>query len=65
MSNPPPAQASDPAFAGRDWKSIRAGELVDGKDVHWVQLDTSVKDATEVWIDTTDPKPFADYENRA
>ena len=60
MSNPPPAQAGDPAFVGRDWKTIRVGELVDEKDIQWVQLDTSVKDATEVWMGTFDPISVAD-----
>lgn len=48
LNNPPKAGNADPAFAGRDWHTITAGELVDEKDVHFVDVDTGIEEATHV-----------------
>ena len=48
LDNPPVANPSDPAFVGRDWKSIAVGELIDDGDVRFVELDTGVEAATNV-----------------
>lgn len=49
LNNPPkPADAADPAFVGRLWRAITVGELVDPKDVHWVEVDTGIEEATNV-----------------
>lgn len=48
LNNPPTAGSSDPAFAGRDWQHIGVGELVNSKDLLFVELDTSVEAATNV-----------------
>jgi hypothetical protein len=45
---PTPNKHSNPRFAGRDWRDISVGELVTAEDVKWVDLDTSVEDATMV-----------------
>lgn len=50
LNNPPTAGSADPAFAGRDWQHINVGELVNPKDLRFVELDTSVEDATNVGI---------------
>ena len=51
LNNPPKANAADPAFTGRDWHSISVNELVDAKDVHWVEVDTGIEEATNVrWL---------------
>lgn len=48
VNNPPTAKQEDSAFAGRDWRGIRVGELVDRGLVRFAELDTSVEDATNV-----------------
>lgn len=49
LLNHPPAQKSgDPRFAGRDWRQIHIGELVQESDIHWCELDTNVEHATKV-----------------
>jgi hypothetical protein len=35
-------------FQGRDWKTIRLGEIVEPNQVRFVEYDTSVEDATSV-----------------
>ena len=48
LNNPPKAAAGDPAFAGRDWHSISVEELMDANDLHWVEVNTGIEDATNV-----------------
>lgn len=48
MLNNPPTKGGDPKFQGRDWKSIRLGEIVDSSLVRFVEYDTSVEEATNV-----------------
>jgi hypothetical protein len=48
LINNPPTKAGDPKFHGRDWKTIRLGEIVDPSLVRFVEYDTSVEDATSV-----------------
>lgn len=48
LQHPPLSRPSDPRFAGRDWKSIHVGELVQQSDVRWIELDNSIEDATKV-----------------
>lgn len=48
LNNPPTAGEADPAFAGRDWQHIGVGELVNSRDLLFVELDTSVEAATNV-----------------
>jgi len=47
LSNPP-TKGGDPKFAGRDWRAVQVGEVVDEKQVRFVELDTSVEEATNV-----------------
>lgn len=47
LSNPP-TKGGDPKFAGRDWKTVQVGEVVDAKQVRFAELDTSVEEATNV-----------------
>ncbi|KAI9680833.1 MAG: cell separation during budding [Caeruleum heppii] len=55
LNNPPHAHAADPAFAGRDWKTIEVGELIDGSRVRFVELDTGVEAATNLLIESGAP----------
>lgn len=48
LNHPPPSKTGDPRFAGRDWRQIRVGELVQKSDVRFVELDTAVEEATKV-----------------
>ena len=48
LQHPPVSKPSDPRFAGRDWRSIHVGELVQRSDVRWIELDSSVEEATKV-----------------
>ncbi|KAI1435882.1 hypothetical protein GGR50DRAFT_279551 [Xylaria sp. CBS 124048] len=43
---PPPSRQHNPRFAGRDWRDIAIGELISENDVRWVNMDTSVEDAS-------------------
>jgi len=47
MNNPPSANKHfNPKFANRDWRDITIGELVSPSDVRWVEMDSSVEQAT-------------------
>jgi hypothetical protein len=48
LLNNPPTKGGDSAFHGRDWKTIRIGEIVEQGQVQFAEYDTSVEDATEV-----------------
>lgn len=48
IDNPPTRNASNPAFEGRDWRQISIGELVSPEDLHFVDVNTGVEDATNV-----------------
>ena len=39
----------DPAFSGRDWRQISIGELVSSNDLRFVEVDTGIEEATNVW----------------
>ena len=48
VNHPPTSRLHNPRFAGRDWSAIAIGELISEDDVRWVDMDTSVEDATMV-----------------
>jgi hypothetical protein len=48
LLNNPPTKTGDARFQGRDWKTIRLGELVDPSMVRFAEYDTIVEDATSV-----------------
>ncbi|CAN9107783.1 unnamed protein product [Alternaria alternata] len=50
LLNNPPTKGGDPKFQGRDWKSVRLGEIVDPDLVRFVEYDTSVEDATSILV---------------
>ncbi|KAG5960722.1 hypothetical protein E4U58_004567, partial [Claviceps cyperi] len=51
LNHPPAGQRySNPQFAGRDWGEITVGELVSPEDVKWVDIDSSVEDATKILL---------------
>ncbi|KAI1165306.1 hypothetical protein F5B18DRAFT_611454 [Nemania serpens] len=53
LNHPPVARQHNPRFAGRDWRDIAIGELVSDDDVRWVELDTSVEDASMALVKNT------------
>ena len=50
LLNHPPAGSkyANPKFAGRDWRDVTIGELVSPDDIKWVELDSSIEEATMV-----------------
>jgi hypothetical protein len=48
LLNNPPTKGGDPRFQGRDWTTVRLGEIVEPGLVRFVEYDTSVEDATSV-----------------
>lgn len=48
LSHPPVPHKTNHHFSGRDWKSIRVGEVVDPEEVRFVEEATSVEEATNV-----------------
>ena len=58
LNNPPTTGSADPKFADRDWQHIAVGELVYPEDLRFVELDTSIEDATKVISFVTTPPPL-------
>lgn len=58
LDNPPTAGSADPTFAGRDWRGITIGELVNPDDLRFVELDTGVEAATNVRLQHTTSSCF-------
>ena len=48
LNHPPNSKTSDSRFAGREWRNIRVGELVQTSDVRWAELETPIESATKV-----------------
>ncbi|KAH7327823.1 hypothetical protein B0I35DRAFT_345665 [Stachybotrys elegans] len=47
LNHPPSANKhADPKFAGREWRDIAVGEIANPDDVRWMDLDSTVEDAT-------------------
>ncbi|KAK6189500.1 hypothetical protein LQW54_013197 [Pestalotiopsis sp. IQ-011] len=46
LNHPPTTRPQNPRFAGRDWRHVRIGELISREDIKWVDMDTSVEDAS-------------------
>lgn len=50
VANPPTMHAHDKIEGGRDWRSIAVGEVVDLELVRFVEMSTSVEEATEILV---------------
>jgi CBS domain-containing protein len=51
LNNPPHANRfHNPKFANREWREITVEELVSPKDVKWIDMDSSVEDATMILL---------------
>ncbi|KAF4556276.1 SDS23-like protein [Elsinoe fawcettii] len=51
LINNPPIGLQDPSdarFAGRDWRTIKVGEIIAPEETRFVQVDTSVEEATKL-----------------
>lgn len=50
INNPPVAldDKVDEKFAGRDWRAIKVEEIIDPEETRFVEVDSSVEDATKV-----------------
>jgi CBS domain-containing protein len=64
LLNNPPTKGGDSAFHGRDWKTIRIGEIVEQGQVQFAEYDTSVEDATELLVKTGAPNVVLLRENK-
>ncbi|TRX95914.1 hypothetical protein FHL15_003056 [Xylaria flabelliformis] len=53
LNHPPASRLHNPRFAGRDWRDIAIGELISDDDVRWVDMDTSVEDASMALVKNT------------
>ncbi|KAI0803454.1 hypothetical protein GGR55DRAFT_662661 [Xylaria sp. FL0064] len=53
LNHPPAARHHNPRFAGRDWRDISIAELVSDDDVRWVDMNTSVEDASMALVKNT------------
>jgi hypothetical protein len=48
LNDPPSAKSGNPAFVGRDWRTVRVEEIVDESQVRFVEMTTSIEKATDV-----------------
>ncbi|KAI1175300.1 hypothetical protein F4777DRAFT_588643 [Nemania sp. FL0916] len=53
LNHPPVGGRHNARFAGKDWRDIAIGQIVTDDDVRWVELDTSVEDASMALIKNT------------
>lgn len=65
LNHPPANRHQNPRFSGRDWRDIAIGELVSKDDVSWVEMDTSVQDATMALLKNTSSNVVVVRENTA
>lgn len=56
----PPHRAPDPQFAGRDWTTVKVGELTSSEDLKFVDTDTAVETATNVSAYSPPDEPSTD-----
>ncbi|RYP92891.1 hypothetical protein DL770_000941 [Monosporascus sp. CRB-9-2] len=63
VNHPPAPRPQNPRFAGRDWRDVAIGELVTGEEVTWVEMDTSVEDATMALVRNTSSNVVLVREN--
>ncbi|KAI1491742.1 sds23/moc1 [Biscogniauxia mediterranea] len=63
LNHPPAPRHQNPRFAGRDWRDVAIGELVSKDDVKWVNMDTSVEDASMALIKNTQSNVVLIREN--
>jgi hypothetical protein len=50
VNHPPANRQPNPLFVGRDWRGIGLGELAGQDEIRWAEMDTSVEEATMVWL---------------
>lgn len=58
LINNPPVGVHDPEearFAGRDWRTIKVGEIIAPEETRFVQIDTSVEEATKLLVNSGAP----------
>jgi hypothetical protein len=55
LNNPPVRRSADMEFSGRDWRTIQVHEAIDREQVRFVEMDTSVEDATNTLISGGSP----------
>ncbi|KAF2470356.1 uncharacterized protein BDR25DRAFT_34242 [Lindgomyces ingoldianus] len=63
LLNNPPTKNGAPEFVGRDWKTVRVGEIVDPAQVRFADYDTSVEEATALLVQSGAPNVVLLREN--
>ncbi|KAJ9666496.1 cell separation during budding [Coniosporium apollinis] len=63
LNNPPVARNGTPELAGRDWRSVQIGEITSQEDVRFVEMETSVEEATNRLISYGAPNVVLLREN--
>ncbi|KAI0127369.1 hypothetical protein BJ170DRAFT_595238 [Xylariales sp. AK1849] len=63
LNHPPAPKTQHPRFAGRDWRDVHIGELVSKEDIKWVDMDTSVEDATMILLKSSSSNVVLIREN--
>ncbi|KAF2144479.1 uncharacterized protein K452DRAFT_222817, partial [Aplosporella prunicola CBS 121167] len=64
LSNPPVKTPANNPFAGRDWRTIKVGEVIETDLVRFVEIDTSVEEATNVLVSSGSPNVVLIRENK-
>ncbi|KAF2685683.1 hypothetical protein K458DRAFT_364627 [Lentithecium fluviatile CBS 122367] len=63
LLNNPPTKGGDPKFQGRDWRTVKVGEIVEEGQVRFVEYDTSVEEATNLLVQSGAPNVVLLREN--
>ncbi|KAF2001072.1 hypothetical protein P154DRAFT_490876 [Amniculicola lignicola CBS 123094] len=63
LLNNPPTKGGDREFEGRDWRSIKVGEIVKESVITWVESTTSVEEATNILVQLGAPNVVLLREN--
>ncbi|KAF2459506.1 hypothetical protein BDY21DRAFT_338418 [Lineolata rhizophorae] len=67
LNNPPVARTGPATFdtelSGRDWRTVKVGEVTDPNEVRWAEMETSVEDATNTLIGSGAPNVVLLREN--
>ncbi|KAJ9621024.1 cell separation during budding [Taxawa tesnikishii (nom. ined.)] len=61
---PSPRAQQDAKFMGRDWRTITVGEIIAAEEVRFVEVDTSVEDATKLLVNSGAPNVILIREHK-
>lgn len=64
LNNPPVRKSTDMEFTGRDWRTVQVHEAIDPEQVRFVEMDTSIEDATSSLISGGSPNVVLLRDNK-